>query len=124
MNGSKDNSAHGGGRGAGSGGGRGFCGGKRKQVAAGKHIDGDIVIDLGLNRDANNIAIGKRRFEMLDPKSPIKKVVVDPKHVWSHGRYLMIRNLEGKPSAFQRVGAAGSSSQVGEGDEITMIQNT
>ncbi|MFS7998627.1 hypothetical protein Hanom_Chr12g01156141 [Helianthus anomalus] len=131
MNVSKDNSSHDGGRGAGggdrgagSGGGRGLRGGKRKQVAAGKHIDGDIVIDLGLNRDAGNIAIGKRRFEMLDPKNPNKKVVVDPNHVWSRGRYLMIRNPEGKPSAFQRVGAAGSSSQVGEGDEITMIQNT
>ncbi|XP_035835722.1 uncharacterized protein LOC118483990 [Helianthus annuus] len=131
MNGSKDNSAHGGGRGAGgggrgtgSGGGRGLRGGKRKQVAAGKRIDGDIVIDLSLNRDAGNIANGKRRFEMLDPKNPNKKVVVDPNHVWSHGRYLMIRNPDGKSSAFERAGAAGSSSQVGEGDEITMIQNT
>ncbi|KAL9995511.1 hypothetical protein Hdeb2414_s0798g00948161 [Helianthus debilis subsp. tardiflorus] len=128
MNGSKDNSAHGrgaggGGRGVDSGGGRGLRGEKKKQVTVRKHNDSNIVIDLGLSRDVGNIATGKRRFKMLYPKTPNKKEVVDPNHVWSRGRYLMIRNSEGKTSAFQRVGAAGSSSQVGKGDEITMIQN-
>ncbi|MFS7996224.1 hypothetical protein Hanom_Chr12g01127411 [Helianthus anomalus] len=145
MSGSKENSAYGAGRGRGAGrgsggggggrdgsrdggcgaggGGRGLRGGKIKHVAAGKHIDRDIVIDLNLGRGASDVASGKRVFEMSDPKHPSKKVVVDKNNVWSHGPYLSIRPPDGNKSSFKRVGAVGSSSHLGESDEITIIRS-
>ncbi|KAJ0834631.1 hypothetical protein HanRHA438_Chr16g0745831 [Helianthus annuus] len=128
MNCGKDNVAHcggsagGRGRGGGDGGGCGLRGGKIKKVVS-RRIDSDIVVDLNLRRgesDVANVASGKGRSKMSDPKNPNKKTHVDKSSVWTHGPYVVIRSPEGKTMAYRRFGAGGCS-QVDEGDQMADV---
>ncbi|KAJ0609126.1 hypothetical protein HanHA89_Chr03g0116501 [Helianthus annuus] len=132
MNGSKDDTSSGGGRGGGRSVGSGLRGGKTKQVAR-KRIDCGIVIrEPDFSRRDGDAISGRPRSQRSDLKHPNVKATVEKPTIWTKGPYVMVRPPKG-PSityrratagSYSRVGTAGSSSHVGEGDPMADLAGT
>ncbi|KAJ0951248.1 putative transposase, Ptta/En/Spm, plant [Helianthus annuus] len=132
MNGSKDDTSSGGGRGGGRSVGSGLRGGKTKQVAR-KRIDCGIVIrEPDFSRRDGDAISGRPRSQRSDLKHPNVKATVEKPTIWTKGPYVMVRPPKG-PSityrratagSYSRVGTASSSSHVGEGDPMADLAGT
>ncbi|KAJ0550554.1 hypothetical protein HanHA300_Chr07g0246781 [Helianthus annuus] len=132
MNGSKDDTSSGGGRGGGCSVGSGLCGGKTKQ-AAGKRTDCGIVIrEPDFSRRDGDAVSRRPRSQGLDPKHPNGKATIEKPTICTKGPYVMVRPprgpsityRRGTTGSYSRVGTTGSSSRVGEGDPMADLAGT